>query len=153
MYRKRMKGEGRIGYWVRRVKQWVRPPIPNPIHGTPSDATGDWLAFLGYEYIYPNADNLWHCICDMDCTYVLDVQMPIGHTMAVHQGVAYTTAYFNPDETDIGNVLRLGPEKTRILKAHGEYKKAEDRWSRKWVTGELSTLSDWKTRPKWEDYI
>ena len=153
MYRRPMKGEGRIDYWVRRIKQRFRPPIPNPIHGTPSDATGNWLAILGYEHIYPNAVNLWHCICDMDCTYVLDVLMPIGHTMAVHQRVAYTTASFNPDETEVVNVLRLGPERTRNLKAHAEYKKAEERWFQRWMEGGGRQLPDWKTRPKLEDYL
>ena len=89
----------------------------------------------------------------MDCTYVLDVLVPIGHTITVHQRVAYTTAYFNPEETEVGNVLRLGPERTKRLKAQAEYKKAEDRWFRRWMDGDGRQLPDWKTCPKLEDYL
>ena len=96
MYDRRRMDEKWTQYVGRRIEQLVRPPIRNPIHGTPSDATDAMLRLRGYEVIYPNAQKRWFCICDMECTYVLDVQMRDGHTMTVHQQVAYTTALFKP---------------------------------------------------------
>ena len=118
MYKERKKGEKQLDFLYRRFKQCLRAPKGDPIHGTPSLATSFWIrTFLGYDHIYPNEEKRWYCICDMACTYVLDVQMPGDHTMTVHQKVAYTTAAFDPDKTEVGNVHRLNPKRTKELKA------------------------------------
>ena len=148
MQDRRRKGEGQLGYRVRRIKQWVQPPKPNPIHGTPSDATGLTLALWGYRHIYPNEVDRWYCICDMECTYVLDVQIPSDHTMAVHQGVAYTTAFFDPDEAEVGNVLGLDPGRTKDLKANAQYKRDDELWFKTQMANGDFELVDWKTRPE-----
>ena len=153
MYRKRKKGENQLDFMIRRIKQWVRPPNANPIHGTPSHATSSWLELLGYELIYPNEENLWYCICDMVCTYVLDIQIPGDHTTTVHQRIAYTTAPFNPDETDVVNVHRLSSERTEEFKLRAQYKRDEETWFREWMASGGIQLLDWETRPKLEDYL
>ena len=96
MYDERRVNEGSPGYVLRRIGQWMRPPNRSPIHGTQSLAMASWLRLLGYEHIYPNEGTKWHCICDNECAYVLDILMPQGHTISVHQRVAYTTAFFDP---------------------------------------------------------
>ena len=124
MKMRRTKGEGLLGYWARRTKQWVRRPRSEPMHGTPSDATGLSLELRDYKNIYPNEEGLWFCICDTECKYALDVQIPLGgHTMTVHQGVAFTTADFSPDETEVVNVRRLDAERTREFRSYARYKK------------------------------
>ena len=154
MYKERKMGEERLDSLYRRIKQWLRAPGRDPIHGTPSHATGDCIRnLLGYEHIYPNEENRWHCICDITCTYVLDIQAPWDHTMTVHQRVAYTTAEFNPHETDVGNVHRLNAQRTRNYKAQGQYKEAERRWFQEWVESDGSQLPDWESRPKLEEYL
>lgn len=82
MFNVKRKNEKYSSYLIRRAKQWFKPPENNPIHMTPSYATEQRLNILGYRHIYPNDHNRWHCICDMECTYVLDIQIPLGdHTM------------------------------------------------------------------------
>ena len=153
MHKTRRMNEKWLDFWIRRLKQWVRPPKRNPIHGTPSHATGSWLALLGYELIYPNENNQWHCICDMACTYVLDLQTPVDHAMTVHQRIAYTTAPIDPDESDIGNVFRLSPEKTRQFKAWAQYERDEELWFRGRIAPDGMSLPDWEKRPRLEDYL
>lgn len=154
MYKVRTKGERQLDFLKRRIRQWLRTPKRNPIHGTPSHATGFWITtFLGYELIYPNVENRWHCICDMMCTYVLDVQMPDGgHTMTVHQGVAYT-APFDPHETEVGNVHRLNAKRTKELKARRQYEEEDRLWFQQWAESGDLDLPDWNSRPKLEDYL
>lgn len=72
--------------------------------------------------------------------------------MTVHQGVAYTTAFFNPEETEVGHVLMLGPEETRGLKSYARYRIDEELWLQGWLASGSSLFPDWKTRPKLEDY-
>ena len=153
MHKTRRMNEKWLDFWIRRLKQWVRPPERNPIHGTPSYATGYWLVSLGYKLIYPNDENRWHCICDMECTYVLDVRMTVDHTMTVQQRVAYTTSLFNPDDTEVGNVFRLSPEKTGHFKAQAQYKSDEDLWFRNWMDRGDVSLPDWQKRPRLKDYL
>ena len=154
MHKVRTKGEKLLDFLYRRLQHWVQVPNRNPIHGTPSHATGFWITtFLRYELIYPNEENRWNCICDMMCTYVLDVQIPGGHTMTVHQGVAYTTAPFDPDETEVGNVHRLNAWRTKELKAQGQYEKDERLWFQQWAEDGRFQLPDWESRPKLADYL
>ena len=154
MYKMRTKGEKPLDFLYRRFQQWLRAPRRNPIHGTPSHATGFWTTtFLRYELIYPNKENHWHCICDMKCTYVLDVQIPGDHTMTVHQRVAYTTAPFDPNETEVGNVHRLNARRTKALKARRQYEEDDQLWFQQWAEGGGFQLSDWNSRPKLEDYL
>ena len=108
---------------------------------------------MGYRHIYPNGENNWHCILDMQCTYVLDVLMPGYHTMTVHEGVAYSTAPFDPAKTIVGNVHRLNPRRTRNLKAARDYKEAEDAWFRERMDSGITKLPDWNNRPRLEDYL
>ncbi len=154
MYKVRTKGEKQLDFIKRRFQQWLRAPKRNPIHGTPSHATGLWITtFLRYELIYPNEENRWHCICDMKGTYVLDVQVPGDHTMTVHQRVAYTTAPFDPNETEVGNVHRLNARRTKELKAQRQYEEDERLWVQQWAEGGGFQLPDWSSRPKLEDYL
>ena len=133
MYKEQRLNEGKFAYFLRMIAQWWRPPSRNPIHGTPSEAM-DWRLWLsGYKLIYPNEIKRWSCICDMECAYVLDIQMPEHHTMAVHQRVALTTALFDPVLTVVANVHRLDPERTMRLKALREDERRreqeeEERW-------------------------
>ena len=159
MYKERQKGETQLDYRYRRFRQWLRPPKRDPIHGTPTHATSSCIRiFLGYEFIYPNEENHWYCICDDVCTYVLDVQIPGAHTMTVHQRVAYTTILFDPDKTEVGNVHWLNPEKTRELKAtrQEEVRKHEEErqlWRKRCEESYGRFLpQDWESRPKLEDY-
>ena len=133
MYKEQWLNEGKFAYFLRMIAQWWRPPIRNPIHGTPSEAIAWRLWLSGYKLIYPNEDKRWSCICDMECAYVLDIQMPGHHTMAVHQRVALTTAFFDPVLTVVANAHRLDPERTRRLKALREDERRreegeEERW-------------------------
>ena len=152
MYELQTKGEKRLDFLYRRFRQLLRPPRRAPIHSTPSYATASWIRIiLGYEHIYPNKENRWHCICDMTCTYVLDVQIPGDHTMTVHQRVAYTTAPFDPDKTEVGNVHRLNSKKTKTLKAQKQYKEDQRLWyARQLEDGRLFDLDSY---PKLEDYL
>ena len=135
------------------LKQWFNPPRRDPIHGTPSYATANELQFLGYEFIYPNCENRWYCICDMACTYVLDLQIQGDHTITVHQGIAYTTSHFDPSDTFVGNVHRLGPKGTRGFKARAQLKEDEEVWLRECMDRGGIQLSDWESKPKLEDYL
>lgn len=153
MYRIRRSDEELHRYLTRRVKEWWRPPDRNPIHGTPSHATSMRLRMMGYQIIYPNDERSWYCICNMQCTYVLDVQMPGDHTMTVHQRVAYTTVPFDPSETEVRNVHGLDPMKTKTLKAWALYKKDEELWFKEWMDSGSFHLPDWDKRPKLEDYL
>ena len=116
MYKLRRLGEGNIPWFVRRIKQYFSPPNRNPIHGTPSHAMGEKLWISGYKHIYPNAGKRWWCICDMGSTYVVDMLMPEGHSITVHQRTAYTTAFLDPESTIVANVYRLDPDRTRGFK-------------------------------------
>ena len=116
MYKEKKLNEGKFAYFIRMITQRWRPPSRNPIHGTPSEAMAWRLWLSGYKHIYPNEHGRWHCVCDMECAYVLDIQMPGDHTMAVHQRVALTTAFFDPESTVVGNVHRLDPERAKRLK-------------------------------------
>ena len=120
MYKEKRLNEGRFAYFVRMITQWRRPPSRNPIHGTPSEAMLRRLRLSGYKLIYPNEERKWNCICNMECAYVLDILMPEAHTMMVHQGVAHTTAFFEPESTIVGNVYRLDADRTREIKQHRE---------------------------------
>ena len=151
MHKMRMMGESRRDFLYRRFKQWFRSPNADPIHGTSSHAMGSSLEILGYRHIYPNDDNNWYCICDKQCSYVLDVQIPGNHTMTVHEGVAYTTAPFEPARTTVGNVHWLNPRKTRAFKAAREYKEAEVAWFRDWMDSGMTKSLDWNSRPKLQD--
>ena len=153
MYDLRRMNEKRTQYVARRIKQLVKPPKQNPLHGTPTYATDVVLRLRGYEVIFPNAEKRWSCICDMRCTYVLDVQIPGDHTMAVHQQVAYTTTLFNPDETSVGNVYRLSSAKTKRLKAVRQFEEADRLWIQQWVEGDVLQLPNWESHPKFEDYL
>ncbi len=154
MYEVRQKDEKLSEFLYRRLRQWIRPPNRNPIHATPSLATGSWITnILRYEHIYPNKENSWHCICDMMCTYVLDVQLSLGHTMTVHQRVAYTTSPFHPDETEVVNVHRLNAERTAYLKASRRYEEAQDIWFQQWAEGDRLQLLNWEGRPKLDDFL
>ena len=134
MYKEKRLNEGKFAYFVRMVAQWRRPSSRNPIHGTPSEAMAQRLWLLGYKHIYPNEKQRWPCICDMECAYVLDIQIPGDHTMAVHQRVALTTAFFDHESTIVGNVHRLDPERTKSLKKLREEdrrrKEEEEEWWR-----------------------
>ena len=133
MYNKRKMGEKLPDFLHRRVRQWVRAPKLNPIHGTPTHATSHVITTLfHYELIFPNEEKRWYCICDMESAYVLDVLIPGDHTMTVHEGVAYTTAPFDPGETIVGNVHWLSPEKTRRLKAMRQKEARRKEEERKW---------------------
>lgn len=153
MYRRRLYGESRPAFLFRRLKQSVKPPNRDPLHGTPSFATASWLGLLGYQHIYPNEQEAWHCICDSACTYVLDIGIPGGHTITVHQRIAYTTSPFYPEHTEVGNVYRLNPKRTRYFKGMAEYKKAEDLWWQQFTASGGLQLPDWQARPKLEDYL
>lgn len=153
MQERRTKGERFLEYRIRRVKQRVGPLKSDPIHGTPSDATGLTLELRGYRHIYPNEEGRWYCICDMECTYVLDIQMPSDHTMTVHQGVAYTAALFDPDETEVVSVRGLDPDGTRNLKAYAQHKRDDEHWLQEQMANGAFHRIDWKTRLKLEDYL
>ena len=154
MYKIKRKGEKRLAFLYRRFQQWLRPPRRDPLHGTPTHATSSRIRhILSYELIFPNEEDRWHCICDMMCTYVLDVQIPEDHTMTVHQRVAYTTAPFDPNNTEVGNVHRLDAQRTKKLKARSAYQEAERLWIRQGVEGDRFQLPDWESRPRREDYL
>ena len=153
MYRRRLFGKSPLAFLLWRLKQWEKPPNRDPVHGTPSFATAWWLRLLGYQHIYPNEKELWHCICDNACTYVLDIGIPGGHTITVHQRVAHTTSPFDPEQTEVGNVYRLNPKKTRHFKGMAEYKKAEDLWWRQFTDSGGLQLPDWETHPKLGDFL
>ena len=153
MYKKRTQGERQLDFLYRRLRQWLRAPRRDPIHGTSTDATGSWITtFLHYEPIY-NRENRWQCICDMTCTYVLDVQIPGGHTMTVYQKVAYTTSLFDPNETEVGNVYRLNAKRTKELKAFRHYEKAERLWRQQWAESGRLQPPGQQSRPRLEDYL
>ena len=153
MYDLRTKNENQLAYFVRRAIQLFRPPVLNPIHYTPSHATASRLRSLGYQIIYPNDEGQWYCICDETCTYVLDVQIPLGdHTFTVHQMIAHTTAPFDPNETEVANVYRLNETKTREIKAWSRYKEAENTWYQRWAENGESQFPSWDDKPKLEDY-
>ena len=144
MYDIRRKNEDWLPYAIRRIRQWFSPPRHDPIHGTPSHATANRLMLRGYDHIYPNKHGNWHCICDTSCTYVLDVQLPGGdHTLTVHRQVAYTTAPFHPDQTEVGNVHRLGARKTEELKDRKRQKEAELQSVQEWLASGGLQLPDW----------
>lgn len=73
--------------------------------------------------------------------------------MTVHQRVAYTTAPFDPNETEVGNVHRLGARRTKELKARRQYEEDERLWFQQWAEGGGFQLLDWNSRPKLEDYL
>ena len=149
MYDVRTKNEKTSSYFIRRIRQWIKPPEQNPIQMTPSHATALRLGLLGYQHIYPNDNNRWICICDMESTHVLDVQIPEDHTMTVHQKVVYTTAPFDPGQTEVGNVFRLSPKATKERKAWMEYHLAYDEWAENFVNG----TSGSEALPKLEEYL
>ena len=154
MHKQRKRGEKLLDFMFRRFKQLLQQPRPNPIHGTPSHATGFCLEwFWGYEHIFPNDARRWFCICDVVCSYVLDVQMPGDHTITVHQRVAYTTCRFDPHNTEVANVYRLNPKRTMEYKARGQYEDAVRLWDRQWLDGGDVQLPDWDSRPKLEDFL
>ena len=154
MYEVRQEGERQLHFFYRRFRQWLRPPKPDPIHGTPTHATSSWITtMLRYELIYPNEQHNWYCICDMMCTYVLDVLIPNGHTMTIHQRVAYTTTRFDPVETEVGNVHRLSAQRTKELKAQRQYEKDERLWFARWTEGGALRLPNWDSRPNPENYL
>lgn len=151
MHKERRKGEGRFAYWIRQL----RGSNYNPIHGTITHATSFYLEAFSYEPIYPNRRNLWHCICDMVCVYVLDVQCPNDHTMTVHRGVVYTTKSFELDETEVFNVRRLDAKRTKELKARRQYEEDDRQWRQRWLERSARDyrLIDWESCPKLEDYL
>ena len=129
MHNERRMGETYLEYTARLVKQWLRPLGRNPLHGTPTHAIAQHLiGYKGYDLIFPNQEGLWHCICDEECTYVLDLRVLADHTISVHQRVAYTTLLFKPDEVVVGNVYRLDAERTRKCKALRRYHDDLERW-------------------------
>ena len=146
MHKKRRMGETYLEFKMRLVKQWLSPLGRNPLHGTPSHAIAEYLiGFLGYEFIFPNQGGLWNCICDEECTYVLDLHVSADHTISVHQRVAYTTLFFKPDEVVVGNVYRLDAESTRKRKALRQYHEDLARWSSQTFRSERG--------PKLGDYL
>ena len=134
IFEQREVNESWLRYRWRRIKQFFIKPTFDPAHGTPSHATQRVLIPMGYQVIYPNQDQHWHCSCDPRCLYVLDVMLPddgettTGHTMTVHNGTAYTTAPFDPADTRVVNVYRLPPEKTQYLVASRKYDEAYQEW-------------------------
>ena len=129
IFRQRMFEESTPRYFFRRVKQFFVTPTFDPNHGTPSPAILRALMPMGYQVIYPNQDQEWHCTCDPRCLYVLDVVLPDGgHTMTIHNGTAYTTAPFDPADTRVLNVYRLPPEKTQHLVTYRKYEEAYQEW-------------------------
>ncbi len=155
MFKARNMNEKPSDYRLRRIRQWIRAPRRNPIHGTPSHATSLSIRILlGYEHIYPNQENRWYCICDMESAYVLDVQTPYDHTMTVHERVAYTTAHFDPNETEVGNVHQLNPKRTEKLKATRQYEEADRLWRQQLAESYVPfSQQDWGRRPKPEDFL
>ena len=157
LFKRRRKHEGRIEFLRRRFNEWRRASNHNPIHETPSEVTETYLrVFSGYKIICTDSkdrENRWYCICDNECTYVLDVVIPGGgHTMTVHQRVAYTTARFDPGETEVVNVYGLSPEGTKECKAQRAYAEAEERWLDEQMQGDLES-TNWDSGPKLEDYL
>ena len=153
MYNIRRKNEKKPAYFMRRAIQWFRPPEQNPIHLTPSHATAGRLQALGYQLIYPNDEGRWHCICDETCAYVLDIQIPLSdHTLMVHQMVAYTTAPFDPKNTEVVHVHKLNEIGTSEFKAWARYRKAENLWYEQWAASEGEIFPKWDSKPKLEDY-
>ena len=143
-------GEQLLPFLYRRMRQWLRTPKRDPIHGTPSHATSEYITnYLGYEHIYPNDDDRWHCICDEESAYVLDVQMPLDHTMTIYGRVAYTTAKFDPYDIEVGNVHRLSPKRTHEMKARRQHDEAQRKYILEWLEGDGLHLPDWESLPKW----
>ena len=128
-FRQRMVDESTPRYLLRRLKQFFVTPTFNPDDGTPSHAIYRVLEPKGYQVIYPNPSQEWHCICDPQCLYVLDVMLPDGgHTFTIHDGIAYTTAPFNPTDTRVLNVYRLPPGETQQLVAWRRYEEDHQEW-------------------------
>ena len=149
MYQEKNLGETTAQYIWRRVQQWFHPPIIEPMEGTPSRAKIVALGMLGYKVIYPNDSGQWHCVCDQQCAYVLDVMMPEGgHTMTVTRGTAYTTADFDPRSTHVANVFRLSPEHTRTFRATAIYNKDYERWLE-----QMLETTRWPEPPQLRDYL
>ena len=140
MFNLRTKNEKASTYLLRRIRQWRKSPKANPAHFTPAHAKANPLSILGYQHVYPNDDGRWDCICDMECTYVLDVQIPDDHTMTIHQKIAYTTAPFDPKLTEVANVFRLDAKKTSGLKGWARYKEDESLWYKEWTESDGSTF-------------
>ena len=128
-FHQRMVDESTPRYLLRRLKQLFVTPTFNPSDGTPTHAIYLALDRKGYQVIYPNQNQEWHCICDPLCLYVLDIMLPEGgHTMTVHNGTAFTTAPFDPTDTRVLNVYRLPPTETQQLVELRKYEAAYDEW-------------------------
>ena len=79
--------------------------------------------------------------------------MAEGHTMTIHNKVAYTTARFNPMETQVINLYGLNAQETRLLKAHRKYEEENQAWLQRWLESDDPMLLDWEGRPKLEDFL
>lgn len=153
VFERRERGEPTMGFVLRRIKQHFRPPGREPMHGTPNQATLSYLLLFGYEHIYPNTERRWHCVCDPRCTFLVDMVMPGGgHAICVRGGTAYSTIPCDPDETEVVNVLRLGPDKTAYFRALERYQEDHETWLHKMIEN-LDRKWDWSGEPKLDDYL
>ena len=149
-FHQRMVDETTPHYLLRRLKQFFVKPTFNASDGTPSHAILRALDSYGYQVIYPNRTQAWHCICDPRCLYVLDVLLPDGgHTFTVHGGIAHMTAPFNPTNTQVLNVYRLPPTETREIIALRKYE--ED--YQEWHDNMEDSFRNQVPLPKLEDYL
>lgn len=153
VFNRREYGESKARFVLRRIRQFFISPNGEPMHGTPSRATLSYLQMYGYQHIYPNAEGRWYCICDPRCSYHVDMLMPGGgHAICVQQGVAYSTIPFDPEESEVGNVLGLGREKTAYFSAFRRYNQDHEAWLER-----MLKARDWNwdmsSEPKLDDYL
>ena len=153
VFNRRDYAESTLSFVLRRIKQVFRPHNREPMHGTPNQATLSCLRMFGYQHIYPNAEQLWYCICDQHRSDVVDtVAFGVGHTICVQQGTVYSTIPLDPEETEVLNVLALGPDETADFRAQAQHREDHEAWLDEMITsGNVSW--DWSSEPKLEDYL
>ena len=75
-----------------------------------------------------------------------------GHAICVRGGTAHSTIPFHPDETEVVNVLGLGPDETAHFRALERYREDHETWLHGMIE-DLGRKWDWSSEPKLENYL
>ena len=150
----REPGESVPRFTLRRIKQRFSLPNMEPMQATPRSATLCYLKHFGYQRIFPNAEQQWHCICEPSCSYHVDMVMPSrgGHAICVQQGIAYSTIPFDPELVQVEIVLGLGTEETDYFRALARYDRDHEAWRDRMIESR-DWCGDWSSEPKLDDYL
>ena len=154
VFNDREPGESVTRFTLRRIKQRFSLPNMEPMQATPRSATLSYLKHFGYQRIFPNAKQQWHCICEPSCSYHVDMVMLSGggHAICVQQGIAYSTMPFDPEHVQVAIVLGLGTEETAYFSALGRYYRDHEAWRDRMIESR-DWCGDWSSEPKLDDYL